>query len=58
MYLRSFRFEPPFQDAYLPKIDVYEALNEERTEVIYTLQAAFGKYPIYCTHQLSHRSAD
>ena len=42
MYLRSFRFEPPFQDAYLPKIDVYEALNEERTEVIYTLQAAFS----------------
>jgi hypothetical protein len=42
MYLRSFRFEPPHQDAYLPKIEVFEALNKDRDEVLYTLQATFS----------------
>jgi hypothetical protein len=41
-YLRAFRFEPPHQDAYLPKIEVFEALNEDRDEVLYTLQATFS----------------
>lgn len=42
MYLRAFRFEPPYEDAYLPKIVVFEALNEERNAVLYTLQATFS----------------
>ncbi len=41
-YLRAFRFEPPHQDAYLPKIEVYEALNDDRNELTYTLQARFS----------------
>lgn len=41
-YLRAFRFEPPHQDAYLPKIEVFEALNPDRDVVVYTLQATFS----------------
>jgi hypothetical protein len=42
LYLRSFRFAPPYQDAYLPKIEVFETLNEDRDEIFYTLQATFS----------------
>lgn len=42
LYLRSFRFDPPQQDAYLPKVEVYETLNEKRDGVEYTLQATFS----------------
>jgi hypothetical protein len=41
-YLRAFRFDPPDKNAYLPKIEVYEALNPDRDEVLYTLQATFS----------------
>lgn len=41
-YLRAFRFEPPEKSAYLPKITIYEALNADRDEVLYTLEAAFS----------------
>lgn len=41
-YLRSFRFDPPHQDAYLPKIEVFEALNDKRDGLVYTLQATFS----------------
>ncbi|MBU6490876.1 hypothetical protein KGQ25_01815 [Patescibacteria group bacterium] len=41
-YLRAFRFEPPYQDAYLPKIEVFEAFNADRDAVVYTLQATFS----------------
>ncbi len=41
-YLRAFRFEPPPQDTYLPKVELYEALNADRNEVLYTLQATLS----------------
>ncbi len=42
LYLHAFRFDPPHQDAYLPKITIYETLNKDRDEVLYTLEAAFS----------------
>jgi hypothetical protein len=42
LYLRSFRFDPPHKDSYLPKLEVFEALNEKRDAVLYTLQATFS----------------
>ena len=41
-YLRAFRFDPPDKNAYLPKIEIYEALSKDRDEVLYTLQATFS----------------
>jgi len=42
LYLRHFVFKPPFPDSYLPKIEMFETLNEERNDVSYVLKVSFS----------------
>ncbi|MEI7720224.1 MAG: hypothetical protein WCI89_03390 [bacterium] len=42
LYLRHFVLKPPFADAYLPKIEVFETLNKTRDDVRYVLKMAFS----------------
>lgn len=42
IYLRHFVFHPPYAGQYLPKVEIYEALNRDRDEVVYTIQLTFS----------------
>jgi|SRR3989344_4285426 len=38
LYLRHFIFKPPYQDYYLPKVDIFETLTKDRKRVLYILK--------------------
>jgi len=42
LYLRHFILKPPYQDGYLPKIDIFETLTKNRDAVQYILKAEFS----------------
>ena len=42
LYLRHFVFKPPYQDGYLPKIEIFETLTKSRDAVQYILKAEFS----------------
>ena len=42
LYLRHFILKPPYQDGYLPKIDIFEVLSKSRDVVQYILKAEFS----------------
>jgi len=42
LYLRHFILKPPYQDGYLPKVDVFEVLSKSRDTVQYILKAEFS----------------
>ena len=41
-YLRKFKLEPKQQDEYIPRVEVFEALTEDRKDVRYTLKIEFS----------------
>jgi len=42
LYLRHFIFKPPYQDGYLPKIEILETLTKNRDAILYILKAEFS----------------
>lgn len=41
-YLRHFVLKPPYQDGYLPRVEIFEALTKGRDAVLYILKAEFS----------------
>lgn len=42
MYLRRFILQPPIHEGYLPKVDILETFNKDRSDVLYVLRAEFS----------------
>lgn len=42
IYLRHFILKPPYQNGYLPKVDIFEVLSKSRDAVEYILKADFS----------------
>src|SRR5438270_154943 len=41
-YLRAFRLDPPEQDGFLPKVEIFETFNEARDELLYPMLISFS----------------
>ena len=42
IYLRHFVLHPPYQDRYVPKVEIFETLGKDRKSVIYILKTEFS----------------
>lgn len=56
LYLRHFVFKPPFSDGYLPTIEMFETLNEDRNDVRYLLKVQFSVPKLLYTNSLQEAS--
>ncbi len=58
IYLRHFIFKPPYQNDYLPRIEIFEALTKDRNAVHYVLKATFSLPKLLHKNSLQETSSE